>query len=104
MSGCEIHMSAIANGEPRGMCPVCMAAEIERLQGHKRAQAEDIMTLGQQVGKLEAEIEQLRKENARLFGALNDYEATERRCLRAALLEFVYLSRKISDDRASRHR
>ena len=34
--------------------------EIERLQKHKRAQAEDIMTLGQQVGKLEAEIEMLR--------------------------------------------
>lgn len=31
-------------------------AEIERLQIHKRAQADDIMTLGQQVGKLEAEI------------------------------------------------
>ena len=35
-------------------------AEIERLQAHKRAQAEDIMTLGQQIGKLEAEIERLR--------------------------------------------
>jgi len=36
------------------------ADEIDRLQMHKRAQAEDIMTLGQQVGKLEAEIERLR--------------------------------------------
>ncbi len=31
------------------------ADEIERLEAHKRAQAGDIMTLGQQVGKLEAE-------------------------------------------------
>jgi hypothetical protein len=34
-------------------------AEVERLQNYKRLQAEDIMTLGQQVGKLEAEIERL---------------------------------------------
>jgi hypothetical protein len=30
------------------------AAEIERLRKHKRKQAEDIMTLGQRVGMLEA--------------------------------------------------
>jgi DNA repair exonuclease SbcCD ATPase subunit len=34
-------------------------AEIEQLQTYKRAQMADIMTLGQQVGKLEAEIERL---------------------------------------------
>ena len=40
--------------------------EVERLQDYKRLQAEDIMTLGQQVGKLEAEIERLRAENMEL--------------------------------------
>ena len=40
------------------------ADEIERLQAHKRAQAEDIMTLGQQVGQLETAIAELEVENA----------------------------------------
>jgi|GEM_PF-6649443 len=38
-----------------------MADEIERLREYKRAQAEDIMTLGQLVGKLEAHIRDLRR-------------------------------------------
>ena len=41
-------------------------AEVERLRAYSRAQADDIMTLGQQVGKLEAEVERLRNENHRL--------------------------------------
>ncbi len=36
------------------------AAEIKRLREHKRKQADDIMTLGQEVGRLNAEIERLR--------------------------------------------
>jgi hypothetical protein len=47
---------------------VCAEAadEIEWLQEDKRLQAEDIMTLGQQVGKLETEIERLLDEVERL--------------------------------------
>lgn len=36
------------------------ADEIERLQEHSRLRAHDIITLGQEVGRLEAEIERLR--------------------------------------------
>jgi hypothetical protein len=57
------------DGDPPMYCVLMneMADEIERLQQHKRAQAEDIMTLGLQVGKLEAEIERLRAERNELF-------------------------------------
>ena len=42
------------------------AADIERLREYKRAQAEDIMMIGQEVGRLQA-------ENARLMEALKPF-------------------------------
>ena len=59
------------------VCALCdeAADEIERLQAHKRAQAEDIMTLGQQVGRLEAEIERLRAELAKHEQSASEFHA-----------------------------
>jgi len=68
-----------------------LRAEIERLQEYKRKQADDIITLGQMVGRLEAEIERLRAENADLH-KLNEQTIAaidEAERLRTALLEIA---------------
>ena len=57
-------------------------AEVERLQEYKRKQADDIMTLGQQVGQLEAEVERLRATNAELVAALQEYGMHKQDCER----------------------
>lgn len=58
------------------------AGEIEQLQKHKRLQAEDIMTLGQQVGRLELQLEVAHKaleicaEDAYLDDFVLEYKPT----------------------------
>ncbi len=64
---------------PHGELAKCRA-EIERLELHKRAQAEDIMTLGQMVGKLEAAMEVMRlsyERQAAVFDAMQPPEGDD---------------------------
>ena len=48
--------------------------ELAKVQQYKRLQADDIMTLGQQVGRLETEVADVRAENERLRASANPVE------------------------------
>ena len=56
--------------------------QLARLQEHKRKQAEDIMTLGQMVGKLEGDIDRLQEALVEI-ARFSDAEWVRRRANRA---------------------